>query len=227
MASHLATSLDHSWRNLMHVERVSTTYLDSSSHGKHMSLRKKTRVTRPITYFGGILNNRNDPTRLLTGPRPRRRKSLHKDSAETLDSEIDSVLLSRSWYREGRGVRRSQGSSRTELGEGEGRLMLTGKRKEREHRGKKAPRSSSTDSGYMFLVQNSVPKDLWSKQRVQYLERSRTAVSSSRPRSQAASHNPPLALFCNEGIRKSVESDEEITHPPPKPVKAVIVIPSF
>ena len=88
MASHLGSSLDQSWKGLLRAEhRLESGYgVDRVRGLRGYSETRKSRPKRPQTsggvYFGGILNNRNDPGR--TSKRPSlelvKSPSIHADS---------------------------------------------------------------------------------------------------------------------------------------------------
>lgn len=67
MVSHLGSSLDQSWRGLLRTEHVLEVCYGSTrnSHSQRRDFLRKQRPSRPQTsggaYYGGILNNRNDP----------------------------------------------------------------------------------------------------------------------------------------------------------------------
>ena len=67
MASHLCSSLDRSWRRLLLTEKAIT--LIRSSSPSHILSQPSRKRPSPIVYFGGLLNNRNDP-RSTTPTRP-------------------------------------------------------------------------------------------------------------------------------------------------------------
>lgn len=59
MASHLCSSLDQSWRRLLLTEK--SLIAMRSSTPTHLPSQHTRKRPSPIVYFGGLLNNRNDP----------------------------------------------------------------------------------------------------------------------------------------------------------------------
>lgn len=90
MVSHLGSSLDQSWKGLLRAEhRLETRYgTDRVARLHGYSLTRKRQVKRPQTsggvYFGGILNNRNDPGR------PSKRPSLNLSKSPS--GQADSLF---------------------------------------------------------------------------------------------------------------------------------------
>lgn len=113
MVSHLGNCLDQSWRRLLRAEQMLEVRcsMEREKKGQQDSLARKRRLVRPQTsggaYYGGILNNRNDPKRCLKRPSLNLSKSPSGRGMDVLSKSphspspfLESSLLSRSYHHE-------------------------------------------------------------------------------------------------------------------------------
>lgn len=223
MVSHLSTSLDRSWHGLLLAERVLSQLTSSPTCRRQVQRapRQKRKSPQPgLTYFGGILNNLNDPSK-------RGNSEVNKSTSRSkaYGEESDSGQ-SRSWLRDTPtqkempkffAFRVDQTMLAPKVSSRKLRLKKTKRTRpidrEKIQRPNTASLESTSTTAFRALQVQRCPLTSHYRSGQTLWRSSRSAMHIGKARARDA-------IFCNEEIRRSTEE-----RPTSRSIKAVISIP--